>query len=144
MISHGAPPQRLWHRRQADLLPNDRFRAVNSLRPPAGSDRLAPIAFAITTPVSRHSNEATGQKSFGYSRSRPYAAAGDGLLAGVPFSARLPLGLFLLRVCAKQELIRLAGMAFTGRFYSAGSSPKWPRFSVRSSYCSTDVAQRTG
>jgi hypothetical protein len=40
MISHGTPPRRLWHRRQANLLPNDRFPAVNSLRPPAGLGRL--------------------------------------------------------------------------------------------------------
>jgi len=36
MILNGAPLRRLWHRRQADLLTNDRFRAVNLLRPLAG------------------------------------------------------------------------------------------------------------
>jgi len=39
MIANGTPPRRLWHRRQADLPANDRFRAVNSLRPPAGLGR---------------------------------------------------------------------------------------------------------
>ena len=36
MISHGTPMRRLWHRRQADLLPNDRSPTVNSLKRPAG------------------------------------------------------------------------------------------------------------
>jgi hypothetical protein len=44
MISHGTPPRRLWHRRQANLLPNDRFPAVSSLRPAAGLGRQRPFA----------------------------------------------------------------------------------------------------